>query len=163
MHDHKLPVSEKQKFQFLCDPCVLAFCTRAEGICKDCYCVIYKCNWTWASTVSRSQWDPDLYQNNVASRTREIIFPLCSAQVRLHLKSRDQFWATHFKKDTELMERVQQRATKSVKHLEHKSCKEDLMPLYNYPKGGCSHMGFVSFHNYGIRGNGLQLFEGRFE
>ena len=68
-------------------------------------------------------------KRKVISREREVIVPLCSVLVMTHLELCIQAWHSRHKKNMELLEWVQMRATRMIRGLEHLSYEERLREL----------------------------------
>jgi len=82
-----------------------------------------------ALTAQKANRIPGCIKSSVASRARKGILPLYYTLVRRLLESCIQLWSPQHRKDMDLLEWVQRRATKTIREIEHLSYGERLREL----------------------------------
>ena len=65
----------------------------------------------------------------MASKLREATLLLYSALVRPHLEYCIQMWSPQYRRDMDLLERIQRKATKKIHGMEHLSYEDKLREL----------------------------------
>ncbi|GAB0177410.1 hypothetical protein GRJ2_000206200 [Grus japonensis] len=122
-------------------------------------------------------------KRSMTSRLREVILPFYSTLVRPHPEYCVQLWGPQYVKVIDPLERVQRRATKMMRRLQHLSYEDrlrelglfslekrrlrgDLRAAFQYLKGAYRKDGeglFTRACSDRTRGNGLKLKESRFK
>ena len=74
-----------------------------------------------AFTAQKANCTLGCIKRSVASRLREVILPLYSVLVKPHLEFHIQMWSPQYRRDIDLLEHVQRRATEMIQGIEHLS------------------------------------------
>ena len=117
----------------------------------------------------------------MVSRAGEVILLLYCVLVRPYLDYCIQMWSPQYRRDIDLLEHVQRRATEMIQGIEHLSYENrkelglfslekrrlqgDLIAAFQYLKGSYSKEGYRLFSRVcggRTRGNGFRFKEGRF-
>ncbi|WP_133434224.1 RNA-directed DNA polymerase, partial [Aeromicrobium phragmitis] len=89
-----------------------------------------------------------LIRRNIAYKEKELIIPLYKAIVRPHLEYCIQAWRPYHKKDIDMLERVQRRATKMITGLRDRSYMERLKEC-----------GLTTLETRRLRGDQIEVFK----
>jgi len=87
-------------------------------------------------------------KRNFTDRTQSTLIPLYKSLVRPHLEYCCSVWNPHFRKDIELIEGVQRRATELVKDVEHIHYNDRF-----------EHLGLMCFHTRKIRSDLIDTYK----
>ncbi|GAB0190240.1 hypothetical protein GRJ2_001489300 [Grus japonensis] len=139
-------------------------------------------SWQCALAAQKANRVLGCIKRSVTSRSRDVILPLYSTLVRPHLEYCIHLWGPQYRRDMELLERVQRRATKLIRGLQHLSYEDrlrelglfslekrrlrgDLIVAFQYLKGAYRKDGeglFIRECSDRTRGNGFKVKEDRF-
>ena len=90
-----------------------------------------------------------MIKRNFTNRSQATFIPLYKSLVRPHLEYCRSVWNPHFRKDIELIEEVQRRATKLVKDVEHLQHYNDRL----------EHLGLMCLHTGRIRSDLIDTYK----
>ncbi|PKU42037.1 hypothetical protein llap_7659 [Limosa lapponica baueri] len=140
-------------------------------------------SWLCALAAQKAYHILGCTKRSVASRSWEVSLPLYFVLVRPHLEYCVQLWSPQHRKNMDLLEQVQWRATKMTRGLEHlcyedrlrelglfslekRRLQGDLIMAFQYLKGAYRRDGegfFMRECNNRTRDNGFKLEDGRFQ
>ena len=122
-----------------------------------------------------------MIKRTFTSRSRNIIVPLYKSLIRPHLEFCIQAWRPHLKKDIDILEKIQKRATKCIKgmqclsyeerlkalqlpSLEYRRVRGDLIEMYKMYKGwsGLKFSDYFETRTNNLRGHTAKIYKQRF-